>query len=135
MVNITDIVNRELISNLYKYLAIGVINTIVGYGIIFSLMYIGTSPYLSNLTGYCVGIVVSYCLNKNFNFRSKLPHRKSFPRFVFILFIAYFANVITLTIALEIFEINKYIAQIISGAVYVMIGFTGSKFVAFYERK
>ncbi|ASM35566.1 GtrA-like protein [Campylobacter sputorum subsp. bubulus] len=48
-------------TKLIKYLLVGVLNTIVGFGIIFGLMFLGVSPEISNLSGYLVGIVFFLC--------------------------------------------------------------------------
>jgi putative flippase GtrA len=45
-----------------RYGIIGVINTLIGYGVLFYLTYIGVLAELSNLFGYVVGFVVSYFL-------------------------------------------------------------------------
>ena len=122
--NITD-------KHFYKYLGIGVVNTIVGYSIIFSLLYIGLNAFMSNFAGYLIGITVSYYLNRKFNFKSNKPHKEAFPKFFLSLFIAYLANLLMLAISLKLLMIDKYISQIIAGAIYVIIGFLGSKYFAF----
>lgn len=126
-------IDKIFIEHLYKYLGIGVINTIVGYGLIFSLMFFGLNPFVSNFIGYLIGIFVSYYLNKRFNFRSKKSYKDTLPKFFASLFIAYLANLIVLTIAIKSLLINKYISQIIAGVVYVGIGFLGSKYFAFSD--
>ena len=115
----------------YKYLLVGVINTIVGYGIIFLLMYIGVLPEVSNIIGYTVGISVSYLLNKTYTFKSKTHPKKEFPKFVFSLLIAYGLNFLTLILCIRAFNINPYISQILSGGVYTVSGFLFSKYFAF----
>jgi putative flippase GtrA len=120
---------------LARYLAIGVINTIVGFGTIFSLMYIGFNPFISNACGYAIGITVSYFLNKNLNFKSTRPHRIAYPRFIMSVLSAYAVNVTVLFVSYHIIGINKYLSQIIAGSFYVLIGFTGSRFIAFSDTK
>ena len=120
-----------------KYLLVGIINTIVGYGIIFSLMFIGISPEISNIIGYAIGIIVSYTLNKIYTFQSKAHPKKEFPKFVLSLLTSYGLNFLTLILCIHIFKINPYISQIISGAVYTLSGFVFLKYFAFrngYEK-
>ncbi len=125
--NITD-------KHFYKYLGIGVVNTIVGYSIIFSLMYIGLNAFMSNFTGYLIGITVSYYLNKKFNFKSNKPHKEVFPKFFLSLFVAYLSNLGVLAVSIKLLMIDKYISQIIAGIIYVIIGFLGSKYFTFYNK-
>jgi Predicted membrane protein len=114
-----------------KYLLVGTINTIVGYGIIFFLMFVGVSPEISNIVGYTVGISVSYVLNKIYTFQSKANPKKEFPKFVLSLLASYTLNFLTLVLCIHIFKINPYISQIISGAVYTISGFVFLKYFAF----
>ncbi len=118
-----------------KYLFVGVINTIVGYGIIFSLMHIGTSPEISNLIGYVIGICISYILNKLYTFKTKSHPKKEFPKFAASLFLAYCLNFLTLILCVRLLYINAYISQIISGIVYTLSGFLFAKYFAFRESK
>ncbi|MGC8718848.1 MAG: GtrA family protein [Thermodesulforhabdaceae bacterium] len=118
---------------LFGYIGIGVLNTIVGHGTIFGLMFLGLNPYISNILGYIVGISFSYLLNKSWNFRSKKPHREAYPRFVLSLMIAYIVNVAILFIGLDIVGLNKYIAQIVAGGFYAAIGFLASRYIVFSE--
>jgi putative flippase GtrA len=123
---------RKNLEYFYRYLAIGVVNTLVGYSIIFGMMYTGVNPFISNASGYAVGISVSYFLNRNFNFRSKSPHKKAIPTFLGVLMTAYLLNLLTLYMCIEQ-GVNKYVSQMIGGGVYVITGFLGSRFLAFRE--
>ena len=116
-----------------RYLLIGIINTIVGFGTIFLLMYIGVNPYVSNICGYALGITVSYLLNKRFNFRSKRTHKVAYPRFLLSVLTAYCVNFGVLFVTYSVLGINKYISQIISGSFYVGIAFLGSRYIAFSD--
>ena len=114
-----------------RYILVGIINTIVGYGIIFFLMFLGVSPEISNIVGYAVGISVSYVLNKIYTFQSKAHPKKEFPKFVLSLLASYTLNFLTLVLCIHILKINPYISQIISGAVYTLSGFVFLKYFAF----
>ena len=120
---------------LLKYLLVGIINTIVGYGIIFFLMFASISPEISNIIGYVIVILVSYALNKIYTFQSKAHPKKEFPKFVLSLLASYTLNFLTLILCIHIFKINPYISQIISGAVYTISGFVFLKYFAFRGSK
>jgi len=117
--------------NFLLYLLIGVVNTIVGFGLIFFLMYINFKPELANFLGYCVGIIVSFFLNRKFNFKSRGHVIREMRKFGVAMGIAYLVNLFTLIIAIRVFQFNKYIAQIIAGGFYVGIGYLLSKFWVF----
>ncbi|AKT90577.1 polysaccharide biosynthesis protein, GtrA family [Campylobacter ureolyticus RIGS 9880] len=115
---------------LIKYLLVGVLNTIIGFGIIFGLMFTGISPEISNLSGYSIGIVISYILNKIFTFQSKTKSKIEFIKFILAMLMAYILNFITLKICLSL-SINPYISQIFAGGIYTISGFLLSKFWVF----
>ena len=126
---------RKDLPHFVRYVGIGVINTIVGYGLIFTLMFLGINPFLSNLIGYAVGITVSYILNKNFNFRSEKSTKETFPKFVGVLLTAYVINFAVLFVCLKVLCLNKYLSQLIAGGFYTLFGFLGNRYITFAEEK
>ena len=122
---------------LVKYLLVGVLNTIVGFGLIFLLMYFGYSPELANIIGYAVGICFSFVMNKIFTFKSKQTSKtanlKEFAKFVSSMLIAWSLNFITLKICLKM-GVNAYLAQLISGGIYTITGYLLSKIWVFKKQ-
>ena len=119
---------------LVKYLLVGILNTIVGFGLIFLLMWRGFSPELANIIGYAVGICFSFVMNRIFTFQSKQTSKKAnlreFIKFVSSMLIAWSLNFITLKICLKM-GVNAYLAQIISGGIYTITGYLLSKIWVF----
>lgn len=114
-----------------KYLMVGMINTLVGFGIIFILMYRGLLPEIANFIGYLCGFILSFILNKYFTFKSKNYVKSEFIRFALSMGIAYLINLLILVISYRYFGINEYISQIIAGIFYTLSGYLLSKFYAF----
>lgn len=115
-----------------KFVLVGIVNTGVGYGVIFGCMYLANMPpELSNLIGYMFGLLVSYTLHRNYTFGSTGLHRKEFVRFVFTFLVAYVANLLVLIFLVRIIFISPFLAQFISGAVYVAISYLLNKFFVF----
>ena len=63
---------------LFRFLLVGCVNTLVGYGVMFGLYNLAglhrwgnTGYWLSSAANYVVGSVVSFFLNKHFTFRSR----------------------------------------------------------------
>ena len=123
---------------LIKYLLVGILNTIVGFGLIFLLMWHGFSPEISNIIGYGVGICFSFVMNKVFTFKSKQASKKAnlaeFIKFISSMLIAWGLNFITLKICLN-FGVNAYISQIISGGIYTITGYLLSKIWVFKKQQ
>ncbi|TLD95473.1 GtrA family protein [Helicobacter jaachi] len=117
------------------YLCVGVINTCVGYGIIFALIWCGLVPEVANVLGYIVGFIVSYFLNKTFTFASSSSHKRDLPRFAISMGVAYIVQLLAMMLSYRIFEWNVYLCQIVGGAFYVAVGFAMSRFWAFKKPK
>jgi len=118
-----------MVKEFLKYNLVGVINTLVGFGIIFILMFLGLSPILSNAIGYLIGSSISFILNSKYTFKQQNLSREVTIYFFLTLLLSYFLNYITLNYALNYF--NPYIAQIISGGVYTISSFLIMKFFVF----
>lgn len=114
-----------------KYGVIGLVNTIIGYGLIFTFMYLGILAEISNFLGYFVGFFVSYSLNKKYNFKSQNSHKRDLPKFLISMSIAYIFNLLTLIACYRFFGLNSYLSQIIAGAIYTLSGYILSKIWVF----
>ncbi|HYP83633.1 GtrA family protein [Variovorax sp.] len=125
----------ESIRQLLSYAAVGVVNTLVGYGIIFASMYLlHMGPVASNVLGYAVGVVVSYFLNRRFTFRSSRAARTEFLRFVSVVLLAWLANLAVLVFLIRHMHVHEGLAQVPAGVVYLAISFLLSKFFVFASR-
>lgn len=66
-----------------RFVAVGLVNTLVGTGVMFGLYNLAHCGYwFSSAMNYVVGSVVSYFLNKNFTFRQRNTDFKTVLRFV-----------------------------------------------------
>lgn len=124
----------KLSNNFLFYLLLGVVNSVIGYVVIFSLVFFGLLPEFANLTGYCVGFFLSYLLNKKYNFKITYPHRQELPRFLISMIAAYLVNLFVLMVSYRYCGVNIYIAQIIAGVFYVLVGYLMSKYFVFKGR-
>lgn len=117
---------------LLRYGAVGVVNTGVGYGIIFGCMYLaGLGPVPSNIAGYAVGLIVSYTLNRTFTFRSTGSQRKELPRFVVLFMVAYLANLGVLILLVRVLRVHEGVSQVLAGVVYFALSFVLNKYFVF----
>lgn len=102
-----------------RYSAAGVINTAVGYAVIFGGMLCGLGPVISNALGYCVGFVVSFVQARSFVFRSQGRVVGDAIRFIPAFLAAFVLNLLTLRGLIER-GVNPYVAQL--GACFVFLG-------------
>jgi putative flippase GtrA len=120
---------KKTLLQFITYNIVGIANTLVGFSIIFSLMYLGISPTWSNLIGYSIGAILSYYLNKKYTFKSDSKDKKEAIKFFTILLIAYSLNFITLQWLLTF--TNPYLAQLISAIIYTLSSFLLARIFVF----
>lgn len=119
---------------MFRYILVGIINTGLGYAIIFSCMYIfGMGPAVSNFMGYGAGIVVSYFLNKFFTFKSKSKTTSEAVKFVAVFAVAYSANLVALMLLITLFNIHQGLAQLVAGAIYILLSYILNKRYVFQQ--
>jgi putative flippase GtrA len=117
---------------LIRFLIVGTINTLVGYGTIFACMYLAKmSPEVSNIAGYLVGLIVSYSLHKNYTYESKGRCHSEKLRFLAAVAVAYAANFIVLVILIHQIEMHAGMSQILAGIMYVTVSFIMNKYYVF----
>ena len=118
--------------SLLKYLCVGIVNSILGYAIIFILIYVGVIAEISNFLGYFIAIFVSFYLNKYFTFNNGVKNKLQILKFMFSMVISYILNLIVMSFSYRIIEINVYISQILGSFVYTFTGYLLSKNWVFY---
>ena len=97
---------------LVKFLIVGVLNTLVGAGIMIALYNMaGCSYWLSSAANYVVGSVLSFILNKRFTFQNGESLKSTVPRFIINVAVCY--------------VLAYSIAQPLGGTVLGAMGLTG----------
>ncbi|AEE46621.1 GtrA family protein [Cellulomonas fimi] len=71
-------------SVLARFASVGVINTLVDFGVYVLLFALGTAPVLANLISTTAGLIVSFLGNSRFVFRSTGGRRGQVARFVLV---------------------------------------------------
>lgn len=122
---------RENAAQFLRYVAVGVVMTLLGYAAIFFCMYVlRWSPVASNLTVYCVAIFCSYVLNRRFTFSSTDAWRPELLRFLGVFALAYLANLAALVLLIRA-GVHEAASQVLAGVFYVGVSFTANKLHVF----
>src|SRR5689334_23236061 len=117
------ILNKEF----FRFLLMGVINTVATYAIyFFSMTFL--SYTLSYTLSYVIGIFISYYLNSKFVFKEKFSLAKAF-RFPLVYVVQYILSILLLRFFVEIILINKSIAPILIVIITVPITFLLSRVI------
>lgn len=119
-------------NQLARFILVGIVNTGIGYGVIFGCMYlVGLAPELSNVIGYLIGLVASYFLHRNYTFRSTQRRRTEFIQFVLVFLVAYAANFAALIVLVRTLAVHAGLSQVIAGVFYVGTAYLLNKHYVF----
>lgn len=113
-----------------RFLIVGVLNTIVGYGIYALLVMFDFNYLLANTIGTIIGIIHSYIWNRYFTFNSRNSVKKEIIKFVFVYFVSYLIGLINLYFFVNN-GINKYLAGILNIFITTLISWFGHKNFSF----
>jgi putative flippase GtrA len=118
-----------------RFLAVGIANTAVGYGVILGLQYFaGFGPLAANAGGYLVGWALSYLLNRRFTFASNRPHQEGLPLFLATALVSYGLNVLVLELAIRFAGVPDAVAQALAMGAYTLCFYQLSRHVTFKHR-
>ena len=121
-----------------KFLLVGVINTLIGCGLMFVLYNLMKCSYwLSSAANYIVGSVVSFFLNKYFTFQNNEWSWQQVGRFAAIVavcwLLAYGAAkpLVSHVLASQPIQLQENIAMLTGICLYTVLNYLGQRFFAF----
>ena len=123
--------NNGLKNSLFKFLTVGVINTLLSIFVIFSLKYfVQASDTVANMVGYLVGLTCSFILNRKWTFNHSGLLLPTLLKFSLIFLIAYTVNLILVLWFIKL-GVNAYFAHLLGIPIYTTIFYLGARFYAF----
>lgn len=105
---------------------VGVLNTMVGLGMIWLSMWLGAGPILANAIGYGLGLIVSFNLNSMWTFRDQTRDttpgdiRTNVRRFAGAFLLSWSLNAGVVWIGLQVTNISPYLLQIAGMMAYTV---------------
>lgn len=124
-----------------KFVIVGVINTIVGTGVMFLLYWAGAGYWLSSAANYIVGSIVSYFLNKYYTFKNTRRTPLQILYFAVHIGICYFiAYGVAKPIGMFLLsgasqELQESIAMLIAMGLFMILNYLGQKLIVFPNKK
>lgn len=126
----------------WKFLLVGVVNTLVGTSVMFvSYNVLGLGYWVSSAANYAIGSVVSYFLNKYFTFQNRERSVKMIVSFVINIslcyLIAYGAAKSLVYRAMEGFplEMRDNGAMLVGMCLFVGLNYLGQRFLVFRKKE
>ncbi len=134
--------NRLWQSSLVRFGLVGVLNTVVGTGIMFVMYNVFHFSYwMSSFANYFFGSILSFFLNKYFTFRSRTRSIKEVVRFVINIAVCYLlAYGISKPLMLHLLSgrsqaFRENMAMLTGMVLFVMLNYLGKRFFTFRKEK
>lgn len=122
----------------FKFILVGVVNTLVGTGVMFFLYNIVHANYwVSSAMNYVVGSIVSYFLNKYFTFQNKTKSFAQVVRFIVNISVCYLiayglAKPFVIWLLRNASQsIQDNCAMLVGMCLFVAVNYVGQKFFVF----
>ena len=138
---------KEKIKNMlditfWKFVLVGIVNTLVGTGVMFAAYnLLHLSYWVSSASNYVVGSIVSYFLNKYFTFQNKEKSWKQLGMFVINITICYLlAYGIAKPLCLYLLSgaaasVRDNVSMFVGMCLFTAFNYCGQRFFAFKNKE
>jgi len=117
-----------------KYLAVGLLNTLVGYGVFYTLVrFLQVIPEVANAIGYILALAVAFVLNKIYVFRGDVVVSKAIPKFLLAFTLAFAINQFILIFFYRFLDFAAEISQVPAMLTYTLAFYALNKHFVFSE--
>ncbi|EJR73155.1 hypothetical protein IK7_05827 [Bacillus cereus VD156] len=117
-----------------KFSLIGILNTFITIISYIALVKVGINYLTANCFAYLIGVINSYYWNKNWVFEFKNKEISLFLKFLIVNIIVLTFNTINLFILVDKLFINKFISQLVSISVGMIMNFFLNKLWTFNKQ-
>ena len=119
-------------ARLHRFVLVGLLNTLVGYGCILALQAVSHNPVLSNLLGYGISAGFSYLTHSRLTF-GQTPSSRSARAYVVVLLVSYAFNLVVLKLSLLV--LPAVAAQGLAVRSFAGFSYVGQAWLVFPERQ
>lgn len=126
----------KLIKQFIRFGLVGVLNTAITWIVILLCTKVLILPYyISNPSGYLLGFINSFVMNKFWTFGSKGSAKTELFVFTGIFIVNYFLQLGFTAFLIQVLKINELLSQGIAAVPYIILGFVLNKYFAFKNSK
>lgn len=129
-------------SKMLRFIAVGVVNTLVGALLMFVLYNVAHLSYwVSSVANYVAGSILSFVLNRSFTFRNTDSVAKTAPRFVVNIVLCYLASYGAARPALSCVlrsassVLRDNVAMAAGMVLFTALNYAGQRYFVFKENK
>lgn len=135
-------IRKLLDRTFWKFILVGVINTIVGTTVMFVCYNaLHCNYWFSTAMNYIVGSIVSYFLNKHFTFQNKSKSWKTVVKFIINISVCYLIAyglakpAVSWLLSHQNQKVQENIAMVVGMVLFVGLNYLGQRFFAFKDEK
>jgi putative flippase GtrA len=118
-----------------RFLIVGGINTIVGYGAFAFFIWAGLHYFYANVLSTTIAVANSYILNKYFTFKQPKKSAAEAVRFVSVYIISFILGNVVLYILVDRLSVTPYLAGLCNLVFTTLISWFGHKYFSFKTGK
>lgn len=115
-----------------RYIGAGGVGTVIHYATLAAAVeLLGIRPAFATAIGAMVGAVVNYVLNYHFTFASKVPHRRTAPKFFIVAALSASMNAAGMWYATHRLGMHYLVAQVLCTGAVLVLGYVINKIWTF----
>lgn len=114
-----------------RFIFVGILNTILGFGIYFILLSLNVYYMLALLISHLICVTHSFIWNKKWTFKSKGDGRREGLKFISVYSITFLINLLILAFFVEKLMFDPKVGQIFALGIVTMMSFLGHKYWSF----
>lgn len=123
---------NSLTKQFSNFVFIGIIVTIVHYGLLIGLVEFDLMDEVpATLTGYLVGGILSYRLNRRYAFQSSRPHTEATWRFAAVAGVGFVVTGTTMHVLHEVMGFHYLLVQLVCTGLVMLWSFTANRLWTF----
>ena len=119
----------------YRFLVVGVINTVLNYTVFYLLFIVGVDYRISGVSGFLSGGVLGFFLNRRWTFGSSSRETSTVIKYVLVQAFSLLGHSVAQILVVEMFFVHELISQVIGIMVSMSINFTLLKLYVFANKK
>lgn len=124
-----NIMNKQFI----KFVFVGIINTVVGYGSFSIFVFFKINYILANTLSTILGVINSYLFNKKITFNDCKTTKNTPLKFIGVYIVSYIVGTVNLALLVQYFKISTYLAGFMNLFITTLTSWFGHKYFSFKE--
>lgn len=124
--------HKRVSAELAKFASVGVLNTVLGLVVIYSLKWgLQWGDVSANLVGYLVGILLGFVLNSRWTFGQSTLKSRQLLGYMLAVAVAYLMNLGAVLLSINVLNVTGDYAQLVGVPIFTLTSFILNKMFVF----